>query len=217
MGRENIDNWSVRKCAKECGKCERDFADKEMLFSSLTFDEGEYVRRDLCEACRDRDNPGLSSWKTMFIVPPPPAAEAVKKENAESLLRNLLAKENEEDLNAVFILMVMLERKKIFVERDIRKAEDGRKLRIYEHKKTGESFIVIDPELKLDELEHVQEEVVVLLGGQPPIKPEPAIGSEAGPQAQARREDPSLHVEDPNATPSPEIPDESAENNPEAI
>jgi hypothetical protein len=182
MGRENIDKWSVRKCASECAKCEKEFVDKEMLFSSLSFDEGEYVRQDFCASCWDKDYPGLSTWKTLFIVPPPPTEEAVKKENAESLLRKLLAKENEEDLNAVFILMVMLERKKIFVERDIRKAEDGRKLRIYEHKKTGESFIVIDPELKLDELEHVQEEVVCLLGGAPrnapPVEPENTVEAE---------------------------------------
>jgi len=167
MGRENIDNWHVSKCAKACDGCEEEFQHKQVLYSRLYFDEGEYVRQDSCEKCRKKEDPALSSWKTMFIVPPPPAEEVVKKENAESLLRRLLAKENEEDLNAIFILMVMLERKKIFVERDIRKAEDGRKLRIYEHKKTGESFMVIDPELKLNELEHVQEEVVVLLGGQP--------------------------------------------------
>jgi hypothetical protein len=167
MGRENIDNWSVRKCAKECARCEKEFEDKEFLFSRLSFDEGEYERGDFCAACWDKGNPGLSSWKTMFVVPPPPQEEAVKKENAESLLRKLLAKENEEDLNAVFILAVMLERKKILVERDTKTLEDGRKLRIYEHKKTNESFMVVDPELKLDELEEVQDEVVVLLGGQP--------------------------------------------------
>ncbi len=166
MGRENAEKWSVRKCAKECAKCEKEFTDQETLFSMLSFDDGEYVRKDFCADCWDQDNPVLSSWKTTFIVPPP-AAEVLKKENAESLLRKLMAKENTEDLNAIFILMVMLERKKIFVERDTQKAEDGRKLRFYEHKKTGESFIVIDPELKLDELEHVQDEVVVLLGGQP--------------------------------------------------
>jgi len=167
MGRENIDNWHVKKCAKACDGCEEEFQDKQVLHSRLFFDEGEYTRQDFCEKCRKKETPALSTWKTVFIVPPPPAEEAVKKENAESLLRKLMAKENEEDLNAIFILMVMLERKKIFVERDTQKAEDGRKLRIYEHKKTGESFVVIDPELKLDELEHVQEEVVVLLGGQP--------------------------------------------------
>ncbi|RKX38929.1 MAG: hypothetical protein DRP64_14940 [Verrucomicrobia bacterium] len=167
MGRENIDNWHVKKCAKACDGCEVGFQHKQELYSRLYFDEGEYVRQDFCGKCRKKEDPALSTWKTVFIVPPPPAEEAVKKENAESLLRKLMAKENEADLNAVFILMVMLERKKIFVERDTQKAEDGRKLRIYEHKKTGESFVVIDPELKLDELEHVQEEIVVLLGGQP--------------------------------------------------
>ncbi len=167
MGRENIDNWHVRKCAKVCDGCKEGFKNKQQLHSRLFFDEGEYMRQDYCEKCDEKAAPALSTWKTIFIVPPPPAEETVKKENAESLLRKLLAKENEDDLNAIFILMVMLERKKIFVERDTQKAEDGRKLRIYEHKKTGESFIIIDPELKLDQLDHVQEEVVTLLGGKP--------------------------------------------------
>ena len=167
MGRENIDNWHVKKCAKACDGCEEEFQDKQILYSRLRFDEGEYTRQDFCETCREGDGSALSTWQTVFIVPPPPAEEAIKKENAESLLRKLLAKESDKDLNAIFILTVMLERKKILVERDTQKTEDGRKLRIYEHKKTGESFMVVDPELKLDELEHVQEEVVVLLGGQP--------------------------------------------------
>jgi len=167
MGRENVENWSVRRCSKVCDQCEKEFADKEMIFSRLSFDKGEYVREDFCKECWKNNDAGLSSWKTQYLVPPPPIEEAVKKENAESLLRKLMAKENEEDLNAIFILTVMLERKKILVERDIQKTEDGRKLRVYEHKKTNESFAVIDPELKLDELEKVQEEVVVLLGGKP--------------------------------------------------
>jgi len=176
MGRENVENWSVRKCSKVCDKCEKEFADKQMIFSRLSFEKGEYVREDFCSDCWNKNDPGLSSWKTQYLIPPPPVEEAVKKENAESLLRKLMAKENEEDLNAIFILTVMLERKKILVERDIQTSDDGRKIRIYEHKKTGESFMVVDPELKLDELELVQEEVVVLLGGKPrnaETEPEP--------------------------------------------
>jgi hypothetical protein len=167
MARENVENWHVRKCAKACEKCEKVFRDKEALYSSLFFEEGEYVRKDVCEECWSKDDTSLSSWKTVFIVPPPPQEEAVKKENAESLLRKLLAKENEEDLSAIFILTVMLERKKILVERDVQSTEDGQKLRVYEHKKTGESFMVTDPQLKLDKLAEVQEQVVALLSGQP--------------------------------------------------
>ena len=43
--------------------------------------------------------------------------------------------------------------------------ENGFKLRVYEHRKSNESFTIIDPCLKLNELEKVQEQVVVLLGG----------------------------------------------------
>jgi hypothetical protein len=174
MGRENIDNWRVQKCAKKCAQCSKEFVDKEKLFSKLVSEEGEYVRQDLCKACWDKRDPGLSSWKTTFIVPPPPQEEAVKKENAESLLRRLIAMENEEDLSAIFILTVMLERKKILVERDAKNTKDGQKIRIYEHKKTNESFMVIDPQLKLDELEEVQEKVVALLSGHLPASDEPA-------------------------------------------
>lgn len=185
MSRENIENWHVRKCAKACDGCQVEFQHKQPLYSSLFFENGEYQRKDFCAACWKSEDSGLSSWKTLFLVPPPPAEEAVKKENAESLLRKLMAKENEEDLNAIFILTVMLERKKILVERNTQRGEDGRKLRVYEHKKTGETILVIDPELKLDELEHVQEAVVVLLGGKS-RNPEPGqAGNPPAPDAEA--------------------------------
>ncbi len=201
MGRENIENWSVRKCSKVCDKCEKEFADKETICSRLSFEQGEYVREDFCKDCWAEAEPGLSSWKTQYLVPPPPVEEAVKKENAESLLRKLMAKENEEDLNAIFILTVMLERKKILVERDVQTAEDGRKLRVYEHKKTNESFAVIDPELKLNELEKVQEEVVVLLGGKPRNAPEPEAvepTEEAGQKADPEGAGPDSSEQDSN-------------------
>ena len=191
MGRENIDNWSVRKCAKICSACEAAFKHKEVLYSKLSFAKGEYVRHDICKRCWNKNDQGLSSWKTIFMVPPPPEEEAVKKENVESLLRRLLAKEKEEDLNAVFILTVMLERKKILVERDAQRTEDGRKIRIYEHKKTNESFMVIDPELKLTELSDVQEQVVALLSGQPTGTAEP------GPPIRNKRESPTSEVRRP--------------------
>ena len=199
MGRENIENWSVRKCATVCDQCKKEFADREAIFSRLSFEQGEYLREDFCKECWDKSAPGLSSWKTLYIVPPPPAEEALKKENAESLLRKLMAKENEEDLNAIFILTVMLERKKILRERDARKGEDGRKLRVYEHKKTGESFVVTDPELKLDQLEKVQEEIVVLLGGRPRNpEPEPAP-AEASESAGKEAADEQSSVSSPTA------------------
>ncbi|MBR3922499.1 MAG: hypothetical protein IKJ45_05265, partial [Kiritimatiellae bacterium] len=38
-------------------------------------------------------------------------------------------------------------------------------IRIYEHRRTGESFIVLDPRIRLENLGDVQTEVVALLSG----------------------------------------------------
>jgi hypothetical protein len=83
------------------------------------------------------------------------------------LLRQFMAKDDYSKLNIVYILAVMLERKRILAEKDVQKRDDGSRIRIYEHKKTGEIFTIPDPDLKLDELEAVQSEVASLLGIRP--------------------------------------------------
>ena len=59
----------------------------------------------------------------------------------------------------------MLERSKILVERDAKEQPDHTIIRIYEHRRTGESFIVLDPRIRLENLGDVQGEVVALLSG----------------------------------------------------
>jgi hypothetical protein len=59
----------------------------------------------------------------------------------------------------------MLERSKILVERDAKEQPDRTIIRIYEHRRTGESFIVLDPRIRLENLGNVQSEVVALLSG----------------------------------------------------
>ena len=87
------------------------------------------------------------------------------KETAESLLRQLIEVEDPSKTNVMYILAVMLERRRIFAERDVQERRDGMKIRVYEHKKTGETFLIPDPQLKLSDIHHVQEEVVAMLGG----------------------------------------------------
>jgi hypothetical protein len=56
----------------------------------------------------------------------------------------------------------MLERKRVL--KQIKTEETAnRRVLIYEHGGTGDVFIVPDPQLRLDELESVQNEVVQLL------------------------------------------------------
>jgi hypothetical protein len=169
MANVREESWQIKRRSDLCAGTHEPFADKEEILTRLLFKDGEYVREDYKLAYWNEQKPdrGLSAWKSVFHVPPPPT-EVVKKENAETLLRKMVAKEDADDTNAIYILAVMLERKRILVEKDVQTREDKAKIRVYEHKKTGETFLVIDPELKLAEIEKVQEQVVGLLGGKPP-------------------------------------------------
>lgn len=169
MATPKEESWQIKRRADVCAGTGLEFGDGEKIMTRLLFAEGEYIREDYTLACWDEQNldHGLSAWKSIFHKPVPPE-EVVKKEGAESLLRKLVAKEDADNINAIYILAVMLERKKILVEKEVQTHEDQTKVRVYEHKKSGDTFLVVDPDLKLAEIEHVQEEVVGLLGGRPP-------------------------------------------------
>jgi hypothetical protein len=163
-------DWDIQLRGEGCRVCDTPFADKQPYFSSLTFGEEGYARADYCERCwsgRSDDASPYSAWQGVFHLPPPPPEEALKKETAESLLRKLMEDDNPLHLNVIYILAIMLERKRILIERDVRTSDTDTLMRVYEHRKSGESFVVADPRLKFEALETVQEEVVVMLGGKP--------------------------------------------------
>ncbi|HAM41722.1 MAG TPA: hypothetical protein DCP69_10420 [Candidatus Omnitrophica bacterium] len=71
----------------------------------------------------------------------------------------------------------MLERKRTLKHRDTTE-QDGQKILIYEHARTGETVLVPDPRLRLDQLEAVQTEVSALLAPPPALTPvEQALAS----------------------------------------
>ncbi len=170
--------WNIRACADQCAACQKKFADRETLMSRVRFTADGYVRDDYCAGCWPGREPGAdaetSAWSAVWHAPAPKAPEALKKETAESLLRELMETEDPSKRNVIFILAVMLERRRLLVEKEVQLQPDGVKIRVYEHKQTGESFVVPDPQLKLAEIESVQREVMELLGI-------PAPGAKANP------------------------------------
>jgi hypothetical protein len=64
----------------------------------------------------------------------------------------------------------MLERKRILKEVETREVE-GKLVRIYERAKTGEVFLITDPQLRLDQVAAVQMEVAEQLGAPTPLAP----------------------------------------------
>lgn len=161
--------WNIRSRGHICCVCTRAFSDKQACVSVLREQADAFERRDYCTGCwkaEARDWQPYSFWEGDYEAPVPVVKEEpVKKETAEGLLRRLILLEDPAMRNVVYVLAVMLERGKQLIERDAKPQEGGAILRIYEHKKTGDVFTVLDPRLCLDEIGEVQRQVVALLSG----------------------------------------------------
>ena len=91
--------------------------------------------------------------------------EPLRKEDAGELLRKLITLDDPAMKNVVYVLAVMLERSKILVERDAKELDDGSIRRVYEDRKNGDTFVILDPRIRLENLGEVQAQVVALLSG----------------------------------------------------
>jgi hypothetical protein len=154
-------DWPIKHRADACARTHRAFEPGEHFYT-LLFREGDGFRReDLSEeawAQRNENIRPFSFWKSRYEPAPAEPPEALAKETAEDILRRLLAENDPAHVNACYVLAVMLERKRVLKQIKTDQAED-RPVLIYEHAKTGDVFIVPDVQLRLDEIEHVQNEV----------------------------------------------------------
>lgn len=172
------ESWHVRNRGRECAATGIPFSEGQPIVTALfpDPDSSGYLRKDFTEDAWEnfdlKSEPAFSSWRTNF-QPNAPAEtpQPVTKQNAGELLRTLVEEDLEHTENTRYILAVMLERQKLLRETDARPTATGI-LRIYEHRKTGEIFIVKDPNIPLSDVESVQQEVIRLLS--PERQPEPS-------------------------------------------
>src|SRR6476620_7127733 len=178
-------DWNIQARAHEC-----------QAFHTPLFDERQgYQRLDVCEECWKTqfsqgavDKKGfVSHWQSVYTPPPASQPDAIQKDTAETLLRKLVEQNAPEHAGARYILAVMLERKRILKVKT-QLMENGTRIFIYEHGKSGDLFSIPDPKLELNHLEQVQKDVAQLLehGLNPPAAPptdasanEPAPGNES--------------------------------------
>ncbi len=196
--------WNLQARARACQACAKPFADKESYHTLLFDEKHRYERLDVCGGCWEsqysqgaNDRKGfVSHWQGVFETPPAAPAEAIQKETAETLLRKLTEQNDPAHAAACYIIAVMLERKRT-LKIKAQLQQDGQRIFVYEHARTGEVFTVPDPNLQMDRLEAVQRDVADLLehglkpsGGPanmvveaPPAEPpaEPAEASPDGP------------------------------------
>ena len=188
------ESWHVRNRSRECSITQIPFTENQPIVTALYPDpeSSGYIRKDFCESAwaerSPEDEVPFSYWRTKFQSTTNNEAQpVVTKQSAEELLKQLVEEDQEHTENTRYILAVMLERQKTLRETDTQPTPTGI-LRIYEHRKTGEIFIVKDPNIPLDEVEKIQMEVMELLAPQPVPSSEP---SEApAPEASAPEEEP---------------------------
>jgi hypothetical protein len=173
--------WNIQSRAHACQACHAHFSDKE-AFHTLLFDRKHaYERLDVCEQCwQSQYSQGateqkgfVSHWQSVYTPPPAAPPEAIQKDTAESLLRKLAEENDPAHAAALFILAVMLERKRILkVKGQVQ--QEGRRVHMYEHARTGDLFQIADPNLQLDQLQEVQRDVAQLLERGLPASAAPA-------------------------------------------
>lgn len=162
--------WHIRSRARQCVVTGRTFRDGESIITGIFPDpeSAGYLRKDFSqEAWNQRNGESetvFSYWQTVYQPALVQEADQVKvtKQGAEELLRALILEDEEHTENTRYILAIMLERHKLLRETDSQLLATGI-LRIYEHRKTGEVFIIKDPNISLDEVENIQAEVIALL------------------------------------------------------
>lgn len=201
--------WSIKSRAHVCAVTEEHFKDGESFYTAIFPDpeSSGYLRKDFSvgawEKLENNTDVPFSFWKSTYRAPVKEDKVEVTDESPEALLRRLIEEDEEHTENARYILAVMLERKKQLVEADSQHTPTGI-IRIYEQRKTGDVFIVKDPNIPLSEIEKVQEEVSMLLesgGRTPDVEPE-----EQEPQTQEPGDGSQVPGED-QATPATETPE----------
>lgn len=171
--------WNIQSRGHVCFVTGRAFAEGETYHTVLLDRRHGFERLDLgreawpAHGAEILARPNLvSHWQGVYHAPPPAPPEAIRKDDAESLLRKLVERRDESHAAACYILAVMLERKRVLkVKQQLR--ENGRRVFIYEHGKSGDVFAIADPELHLEQLEAVQRDVGQLLEHGLPAAGEP--------------------------------------------
>lgn len=169
--------WNIQSRAHACHDTGRAFSEGEAFHTALLQTREGLKRMDLSTpAWRERAadilaRPGfVSHWVTTY-EPPAAPPEAIRRDDAEALLRALLARRDPGHEGAAFILAAMLERKRA-LKIKAHAREQGRRVTLYEHPKSGDVLAVVDPGLDLADLVSVQRDVAMLLAhGLPAIAP----------------------------------------------
>lgn len=160
-------NWDIKACTGRCTRCNKDFIDGENFFCRLFLEESGPRREDFCKNCWDLKNDldkGYSSWMGKYKEIP---GEIEEEPIEDPILKHLLKKwiNATERLHQCFcyVIALLLERNKTFSEKPSITDSDGKKRLVYEDRDTGETYLIEDPNLSLQELGGIEGQIQEML------------------------------------------------------
>lgn len=155
-------DWEIKSRAHACARTGTEFHPGEMFYTMLIREGDGFRREDLSEeawAARNDNIQPFSFWRSKYEPPAPPRPEPLPRDDAEGLLRRLVAENNPAHTNARYILALMLERKRML--RPVESQDED--MLVYEHVATGETIVLANPHLSFEQIPAVQKEVSALL------------------------------------------------------
>ena len=201
-----VENYSIKSRSHVCHVTGEAFAEEQPFIAAIFPDpeSSGYLRRDYSIAAWENIEEGeekpFSFWRSLYKPPVKEEKAEVTPHDPESLFAKLVEDDEGHTENARFILAAMLERKKILRETDTQQLPSGL-LRVYENRKTGDVFIVKDPQIALSDVESIQDEVQQLLD------PERYAALHQKSEEEAASEDETPATETDSAEVSEENPD----------
>lgn len=166
-------NWNIQTRSRLCSCCQASFLEKQTYQTTLFVrTDGSYLREDVCMNCKTNSSNSeevkdkgqyVSQWQGVFQPSVPPLqSKVLERDEVEEVLRRIVELNDPRYVNVMYILAVMLERKRVLKAKDVYHKNE-RKFTIYEHSKTGDVFAIEDPGLEINQLENVQRDVCNLL------------------------------------------------------
>ena len=159
------ENYQLSRRQTKCLITGEPFEDGQLIHTAIyaNSEDDDYLREDYSVKgwqLRDQTKIPFSSWKKKWAKPETQKNEdSLSEENEEAIFIRLSIADDVKTDTTRYILALMLERSRILKEIDTQKLNDGI-LRIYEHSKSGETYLVKDPNLPLDQISVLQSEIL---------------------------------------------------------
>lgn len=144
-----------------CSRCKKEFAESEEYYAVLLERGEEFVRYDFCLNCwsSELEAESFSFWRGRIPQKDRPAKVFVDNNILMDLFREIVAKEDEGKAGFLFVLSLMLMRKRLLRIVSTSYDESGRELWTVRLQGDDNEYRLVNPELTDEDIERIKEDM----------------------------------------------------------